>query len=422
MSSNGIWKVKKLGDICDGIYSGGTPKRKEKSYWDGVFNWLASGETRSRYIKNTQEKITQEGIKKSSTRLACAGDIVLASAGQGNTRGQVSYLLIDTYINQSIICFSVDETKIHSKFLYYNLDSRYSELRKISDGNSIRGSITTKMMKDFDIFLPPLSEQMIIANLLSSLDDKIENNNAIIANLEAQAQTIFKSWFVDFEFPDENEMPYKSNGGTMIESQIGRIPEIWRISTIENFSDKLISGGTPSRKIDEYWNDGHIPWLKTQEINNGYITQVEEKITNEGLNKSSAKWVKKDSIAIAMYGASAGRIAYLGLPTTTNQACCVIESDYSNYIYEYLLNKQKYISSLASGSAQQNLSKKVISEIKIINPSHAILEKYETHIKVNTRLILNLIKENTKLAEIREMILPKLMSGEIRVGDVDTVE
>lgn len=328
-------------------------------------------------------------------------------------------------VSTGFVVIDVDRNKAVPKYIYYYLIQKpiINELQNIGEtSTSAYPSVKVSDIEKLEISLPSYSQQKAIANLLSSFDDKIENNNAIIANLEEQAQTIFKSWFVDFEFPDENEMPYKSNGGTMIESQIGRIPEIWRISTIENFSDKLISGGTPSRKIDEYWNDGHIPWLKTQEINNGYITQVEEKITNEGLNKSSAKWVKKDSIAIAMYGASAGRIAYLGLPTTTNQACCVIESDYSNYIYEYLLNKQKYISSLASGSAQQNLSKKVISEIKIINPSHAILEKYETHIKVNTRLILNLIKENTKLAEIREMILPKLMSGEIRVGDVDTVE
>jgi len=177
------WKKYTLDDVCTRIYSGGTPSTKRADYWNGNINWLSSGETGSRYIYETERKITKLGAEQSSTKKAFRGNTVVASAGQGYTRGQASYLMIDTYVNQSVIVFDANTDIIDSKFLYFNLDNRYEELRQLSDGTSTRGGLSGWIVKRMEIYLPPLETQHCIASILSALDDKIELNNQINKNL-----------------------------------------------------------------------------------------------------------------------------------------------------------------------------------------------------------------------------------------------
>ena len=159
----------KIRKISEQIFSGGTPSTSKPEYWNGNLHWLSSGETRNNYIHDTERRITYLGANNSSTRLANIDDIVIASAGQGFTRGQASLLKIDTYINQSIIAIKVNRSICLPRFLFYNLLSRYSELRLLSDSSSTRGSITTKMIGDMNIKLPPMIIQQHIVNTISSL-------------------------------------------------------------------------------------------------------------------------------------------------------------------------------------------------------------------------------------------------------------
>ena len=179
------WQVGKIGELCESIFSGGTPNTRNKEFWGGELGWLSSGETRNRFVETTEKTITNQGAEKSSTRLASKGDVVMASAGQGYTRGQVSFLHIDTYINQSVISMRTDEKKLNNLFLFYNLSNRYEELRALSDSNSIRGSITTKLIKSMDINYPNLETQEKIVGILSTLDYRIEENKKINHHLMA---------------------------------------------------------------------------------------------------------------------------------------------------------------------------------------------------------------------------------------------
>lgn len=140
------WKKGIFEDVCLEMFSGGTPSTSNPFYWNGNLSWLSSGETRKSFIYSTEKKIANAAVEDSSTRLALKDDVVLASAGQGKTRGQTSLLKIDTYINQSIIAIRPND-KMYFGFLYYYLKSKYNALRDVSDGNSIRGSITTKDLK-----------------------------------------------------------------------------------------------------------------------------------------------------------------------------------------------------------------------------------------------------------------------------------
>ena len=163
-----------IGNYAEGIYSGGTPTTSNAAYWGGAFGWFSSGETRNRFVISTEKSITQTGIDNSSTKLAAKYDIVMASAGQGFTRGQTSMLLIDTYVNQSVIVIHADRNIL--PYLFWNLANRYEELRAISDSSSIRGSLTTKMIAAFEV---PLANNDVIqtfSDFAWAVIPQIENN------------------------------------------------------------------------------------------------------------------------------------------------------------------------------------------------------------------------------------------------------
>ena len=191
------WQSYSLDDVCVKIYSGGTPSTKHSDYWNGNLKWLSSGETSQRFIYDTERKITQKGVENSSTKLATKGCTVIATAGQGYTRGQASFLMTDTYMNQSVIACKAKENLILPLYLYYNLDSRYEEFRLLSDGTSTRGGLSGWILKRMEICLPSIEEQNRIVSVLYSLDQKIELNNAINNNLAALLQTIYQERFGD---------------------------------------------------------------------------------------------------------------------------------------------------------------------------------------------------------------------------------
>ena len=143
------WEIKRFEEITEAIFSGGTPDTRNTEYWNGDYSWLSSGETSDHYVLKTEKKITKKGIENSSTRLAKKGDIVMASAGQGKTRGQVSLCLIDTYVNQSVNVVRPKNSIVPNSYLFFNLLLRYPQLRAISDSFSIRGSLTTKTRERF---------------------------------------------------------------------------------------------------------------------------------------------------------------------------------------------------------------------------------------------------------------------------------
>ncbi len=163
-----------VGNYAERIYSGGTPMTSNAAYWNGTFGWFSSGETRNRFVISTEKTITQAGIDNSSTKLAIKYDIVMASAGQGFTRGQTSMLLIDTYVNQSVIVIKSERNIL--PYLFWNLANRYDELRAISDSSSIRGSLTTKMIAAFEIPLANEQSLQAFADFAWSVIPQIENN------------------------------------------------------------------------------------------------------------------------------------------------------------------------------------------------------------------------------------------------------
>lgn len=395
------FKKVKLGEVLESVFSGGTPSTKIQEYWNGNIRWLSSGETSNDFINDTNSRITDIGVKKSSTKLAIKNDLVMASAGQGKTRGQISYLNIDTYINQSVIAIRSNKKLLNNKYLYYNLKSRYIELRSLSDSASTRGSITTKMIKDLDIFIPPLLEQRKISKLLFTLDSKIEINNKIISNLESQAQAIFKSWFVDFE-------PFQD--GDFVESELGIIPEGWEVKKLGELF-KFVKGKKP-KDLREKYEDNFIPYI-VKGVMDGSETP---KFTNE----INIVKIKKLDCFMLMDGANSGNI-YYGYDGALGSTFALLESKnqvYRELIYWKLKTNESIIKNQNTGSAIPHANKDFISKMNVAIPIN-IEENVIVKTLENFRIKINsLNSQNTKLAELRDALLPKLMAGEIDVSNI----
>ncbi|EGF16076.1 restriction endonuclease subunit S [Streptococcus sanguinis] len=396
------WKEYKIADLVEIIFSGGTPNTKVNEYWNGSLPWLSSGETKNRYINSTEKTITESGAQNSSTRLALSGDVVMASAGQGYTRGQVSFLNIDTFINQSVIAIRANEKVLDKKFLFYNLSSRYEELRAISDSNSIRGSITTKMVKSMNIRIPDLNTQKAIANTLSSIDDKIETSKQINHHLEQMAQAIFKSWFVDFE-PFGGEMPSK-----------------WQTKPADCFFDISI-GKTPPRK--ENWcfseDSKDVPWISISDMGKEglFINKTSEYLTREAIDKFNVKVVPQNTILLS-FKLTIGRIAITNCKMSTNEAIAHFKLT-NKHALEWLycfLNNINYAELGNTSSIATAINSKIIKSMLITMPDSSSLSKFHKIAAPIFEEIRNNHGEIESLQNLRNILLPKLLSGEIPVN------
>lgn len=269
-----------------------------------------------------------------------------------------------------------------------------------------RASLTNDDLLSLEVPVPPFPVQQRIASILSAYDDLIENNQKQIKLLEEAAQRLYKEWFVDLRFPGHEDVKI-----------VDGVPEGWKIKKIEELADTM-SGGTPTRSHEEYYSSGEILWLKTKELNDGFIFDTEEKITEAGLKNSSAKLFEKGCIILAMYGATIGRLGISSVTMCCNQACCVLkikEIFLFEYVYLWLVNNREMLISRGRGSAQSNLSQELIKQIEVRIPSDGVLIKFSN---VVDKLLKNkeiLEKQISSLREARDRLLPKLMSGEIEV-------
>ena len=400
------WIEYKVGELCSAIYSGGTPSTAHSEYWNGEYNWLSSGETSNRYITKTEKTITKEGVDSSSTKLAKTGTLVMASAGQGKTRGQSSILKCDAYINQSIIALVGKLEFLDTTFLFYNMMLRYEELRVRSDASSTRGSITTDMLKKLPILLPELVTQKHIADILSIYDDLIEVNNRRIVLLEQAAQELYKEWFVRFCFPGHENAKFE-NG----------FPKDWSIKRLTDYG-RIETGKTPSTEVAENYG-GEILFVKTPDMHdNMFIIQTEDKLSERGHCTQPKKLLPANSTMVSCIG-TAGVVSINAEPAHTNQQINSIVLNNPNEL-EWLYYTCKSLKETielfgATGATMTNLSKGKFEKLKVIDPDEELILSYHDKVKPLFDEIKSLMYQNQNLTAQRDMLLPRLMSGKLEV-------
>ncbi|OGJ51923.1 hypothetical protein A2335_01935 [Candidatus Peregrinibacteria bacterium RIFOXYB2_FULL_32_7] len=347
---------------------------------------------------------------KSKYGVPQCGDLLLTSVGTiGNP-----YLVKENeefYFKDGNLTWFRNFDMINSRWLYYWLLSPQgkSELNKCTIGSSQK-AYTINLLYGLQIELPDLPTQTRIASVLSAYDDLIENNEKRIKALEEMAQLLYTEWFVKFKFPKHEKVKMIESG-----TEYGVVPEGWEVVKIDDLYETS-SGGTPSRRNEiEFYLNGTIPWVKTKELNDNYILDTEEKITELAVKKSSAKMFPKNTVLIAMYGATIGKLGILSNEATTNQACCALllkEKEYSSYyIFQFLKNSLKKIISLAFGAAQPNISQNTVKNIEILKPTKDVLELYNNKIELVFDEILSLQKQNNNLSKTRDLLIPQLVTG-----------
>ena len=307
-------------------------------------------------------------------------------------------------------------------YYYFCQEEIKQYIRNVAVGATMP-SINTKILSEIPVLLPSLPTQQKIASILSSLDDKIEVNCCINDNLEQQAQALYKQWFVDFEFPNEEGNPYKSSGGKMVDSEQGTIPDEWGIGRLEDVGD-IIGGGTPSKAVLDYYTKDGIAWITPKDLSitqTKFTSKGEIDVTELGYSNSSAKIMPRGSVLFSSR-APIGYISIAKNEVCTNQGfkSVVPHNGHTAFIYYFLLTNTSNIESQASGSTFKEASGALMKALNIVIPNDSILDAFEKIISPIFDAQENLEEENLKLATLRDSLLPKLMSGELSVDDVST--
>lgn len=289
--------------------------------------------------------------------------------------------------------------KINPNYLYYYLTTdEYTEyLSRIADSHtSTYPAINPDVIEDSFIAIPPEQEQNKIAEILASLDGKIELNRQINANLEKLASALFKHWFEDFEFPDKNGKPYRSSGGKMVDSELEEIPEGWRVGRFSDLAD-VTSGKRPGEKAETKSQDFSIPLLGASSVM-GYVK----------------KYLYNEPILVTGRVGTHGIIQRIDYPCWPSDNTLVIKTDYIGYTFQVM--KSIDFLSLNRGSTQPLITQGDLNNIEVIIPVHSVLDKFKQIIEPLMKMVGSNEIQSDRLGQTRDFLLPRLMSGKIRVN------
>ena len=417
------WTICKLGDYITEIAMGPFGSNlKVEMFTDSGVPVIKGQNLTTRYVSGEHSYVSEEKADSLRKSVAYPDDFIVTHRG---TIGQVSLIRgtrFRRYVtSQSQLRFTVDGKSLDNEFLlswFHTVRGQHELLRNSSQVGVPAIASPTSSIKDINLIRPPLSEQKAIAAVLGSLDDKIELLREQNETLEALAQTLFRRWFIDFNFPDKNGNPYKDSGGKMIVSELGEIPEEWKADKLNDYIS-ISGGGTPSTKEPSYW-DGEIAWSSPKDLSarpDAFLFQTNKTITTEGLGKISSGLNPVGSLLLSSR-APIGYIAFADTPVAVNQGYIVFapEQYLSNqFMFLWLKKYMSVVTNAANGSTFLEISKKAFKEIETIIPCEGVLQGFQSLMMPQfEKLRSNLIQIRT-LTQLRNTLLPKLMKGEIRV-------
>ena len=352
---------------------------------------------------------------------ALEGDILFTAAG---TIGQIGMIPTNAKYDRYVISnkqlrLRLNTEKVNKDYVYYWLTSPwiYKTILNRNTGSTVP-LINLTVIKSLPVNLPEsIQAQKKIAKVLSDIDAKIELNNKINTELESMAKLIYDYWFVQFDFPDANGKPYKSSGGKMVfnEELKREIPEGWNSGNIMSLTN-LIGGGTPKTKVESYWR-GEIPFFTPADAEDVFSLTTKESITQEGLDSCSSKLFDQGTIFITARG-TVGKINIASQQMAMNQSCYALqgkENVDSAFVYFYAKELVQYIKSKASGSIFKALVTNDFKFTALPVPPISIIKEFSVIVTSSFDKILTSKKENQKLAELRDWLLPMLMNGQVTV-------
>jgi len=432
---NSEWKEVRLGDLIS-LRGGLAYKGEHISQSGNPMVTMGCVDPGSRFKR--------EGLKYyrgsfGASHTAKAGDIVIATRDVTQKRETIGCpcLIPDDLGSEEVVVATntylvTNHSNIDNSFLYLLLKSpSYREQIVASAKGSTVIMITKDAIENHSCLLPSPVEQKAIAHILGTLDDKIELNRKTNETLEAMAKALFKSWFVDFD-PVRAKAEGRPTGlpaevsdlfpDSFEDSELGEIPSGWQCCSFTQLVD-VISGGTPKTSIDEYWN-GSIPWFSVVDAPSGsdcWVIQTEKSITSQGLDNCSSKLLPTGTTIISARG-TVGKVCLTGKDMAMNQSCYGLRSKAANgeYFCFYLTKSLvEILEARAHGSVFSTITRDTLDGVSTISPPMEVIQSFNGIAEALLGKIKNNLEDNRILSNQRDALLPKLISGEIRIPDAE---
>lgn len=398
-------KLKEIVDILgDGLH--GTPKYSEHGeyYFINGSN-LENGEI---IIKDNTKKVSEEEFLKYRKNLNDRTIFVSINGTLGN---------IGTYKNERVVlgksaCYFNVKSNINVEFIKYIVMNRdfQNYIEQLATGTTIK-NVSLKTMREYEFFLPESGLQKRIVDILHPIEKKIKSNTQILKCLEEISASIFKRWFVDFEFPNENGEPYKSSGGELVESELGMIPDRWSAGRLTDVAT-LVMGQSP--KSDTYNEDSiGMPLI------NGASDFKKDQINPLKYTTDPKRMSQKGDFLFGVR-ATVGNVTYVDKEYALGRGVGVARAnniEYREALYSQLISGIDYLENTATGSVYINFTKSDLEGMQLIIPQSNVVTQYHKNMEFIFEQKEQLLTQNKTLESLRDTLLPKLLSGEIEIPD-----
>lgn len=394
------------------IITGKTPRTFIGENYGGNIPFLTPSDDLShKFASKTAKALTEKGLDEVKNCLLPPYSVCVSCIG--SDLGKVVMTLEPTVTNQQFNSI-IPNKNFNANFVYYLMTLIGKELNYHSKTSTAVPIINKSSFSNYEIKVPNLEIQQNIASILSSFDDKIELNRRINENLEQQAQTLFKSWFVDFE-------PFKT--GKFVDSELGKIPEGWKVVHADEVYNINI-GKTPPRKESIWFSNSessNVQWVSISDMGNcgAFIGNSKEYLTQNAINKFNIIIVPKDTILLS-FKLTIGRVAIAQKELTTNEAIARFYLPYSQFReFTYLTLKNYDYSKLGSTSSIATaVNSRIIKGMKILLPTNGHIKNFSAIVKPIFDLMESYSNEINRLSQFRDTLLPRLMSGELKITDI----
>ena len=458
------WSFVRLKDYCTKIGSGSTPRGGANVYLDSGNVCLIRSQNiyNDGFSENGLVFISDSDAEKLNNVEIELNDVLINITGDSVARVCLAPKdKLPARVNQHVAIIRTVKNELDPKFVRYFLTDRNTQnhLLTLAGTGATRNALTKGMLEEFLVPKPDILIQKKISKILSDLDEKIHLNNQINQTLESIAQTIFKSWFIDFE-PVRAKIAAKQEGkdpelaamcaisgktqaeldqltkedfaelqataalfpDELVDSELGEVPRGWSVQKIKDFG-RVICGKTPSKSIAEYYGND-IPFIKIPDMHHDvFVLDSFEKLSEKGSNSQANKILPRGSICVSCI-ATVGKVIITHQPSQTNQQINSIVPDlpiYTYFLYFLMGEKERLFHDLASGgSATLNMNTSTFSNVDILMPNSKIIEAYDGVVSRIFDEILHNLKLSFLLSDMRDTLLPKLLSGELDVSDLQS--
>ena len=396
--------------LCTKVTSGLTPLRSRSDFYDGgTIDWYKTGELNDWYLEPARERIAKQALDQTSIKLFPTDTVLMAMYGDGRTITSMGMLRSPAATNQACAAMLVDPARCLPKYFFYALKSRRNLLLKVASGGAQR-NLSGKLLKEFHLPVPAMPIQQRIASILSAYDELIENSQRRIKILEAMARGLYREWFVNFRFPGHENYP-------RVASALGEIPQGWDVKVIQDFG-KVVTGKTPSKANAGFFGE-NVPFVKTPDMHgNLFILGTNESLSTAGANSQANKTLPVGSICVSCIG-TIGVVSITTEDCQTNQqinSVVLAKSEYREFLFLRLQEAKQALENLGSnGATMGNVNKSKFESMKVVAPTDVLLVDFHRFAQPMFNSILRLTRQIQNLRRTRDLLLPRLLSGQVIV-------